>query len=55
MAKKYDEMTVVNNFRRNSAVNVSGNRIEVNGFVGIKVRGKLDFLRKYCGYSVMIN
>lgn len=55
--KNYLEHEVVAQLRKKPDLNIIGKQIQENsgdsckGSVGIKSRGKIDFLVKYCGYN----
>lgn len=57
MAKEYREYEVVEQLNRKSDLQVANRQIkevvgkEAKGDVGIKARGKIDFLTQYCDYS----
>lgn len=57
MAKEYVEYKVVEQLNRKSDLQVSNRQIrevvgkEAKGDVGIKARGKIDFLTNYCEYT----
>ena len=53
---KYDESTVVSQLQQKHDIRIQGNNIfclrgsEAKCDVGIKSRGKIDFLVNFCGY-----
>ena len=57
---KYDERSVVEQLKKKHDINIVSNikRIEIlqepraKKDIGIKSKGKLDFLTKYCGYHI---
>jgi hypothetical protein len=58
--KGYSESRVLSQLSKKNDINISGKRIIWNqggnskGDVGIGSRGKIDFLRNYCGYSIQV-
>lgn len=60
-SRNYQEHEVVYSLNKKHDVKVSGTHKQVFllhghqavGDLGNKSKGKIDFLRKYCGYSVM--
>lgn len=54
---KYTEDKVLSDFRRKHDLNIHGHAIQqlsgphAKGDVGIKTKGKIDFLTNYCGYA----
>lgn len=52
--KSYSEGQVLNILRK-APVSIYNKNIKVDGYIGIRVRGKIDFLKNYCGYSVNQN
>ena len=57
--RDYVEHEVVAQLRRKQDLQITGKQIQENtdfhakGDVGIKARGKIDFLVNYCGYNHM--
>ena len=52
---KYDEAVVVRELTKNPAVNISGKTISVvkdTSLIGNSFWGRIDFLTKYCGYTL---
>lgn len=52
---KYDEVTVVRELCKNPAVTISDKTISVikdNNLIGNSFWGRIDFLTKYCGYTL---
>lgn len=54
--RKYDEVTVVKELGRNPAVTFNGKTISVvknTSLIGNSFWGRIDFLTKYCGYTLV--
>lgn len=52
---KYDEVTVVKELCRNPAVTINGKVISIikdTNLIGNSFWGRIDFLTKYCGYTL---
>lgn len=53
---KYTELQVVEQLQRKADIRISGNNVMImsgdraKGDIGIKSRGKIDFLVNHCGY-----
>lgn len=52
---KYDEVTVVRELTKNPAVTINGKKISIvknTNLIGNSFWGRIDFLTKYCGYTM---
>ncbi len=53
---KYDEVTVVRELTKNPAVTINGKKISIvknTNLIGNSFWGRIDFLTKYCGYTLV--
>ena len=53
--RKYDEVTVVRELGKNPAITIIGKKVSVvknTTLVGNSFWGRIDFLTKYCGYTL---
>lgn len=53
--RKYDEVTVVRELGKNPAITIIGKKVSVvknTTLVGNSFWGRIDFLTKYCGYTI---
>jgi hypothetical protein len=53
---KYDEVTVVRELCKNPAVTINGKVISIikdTNLIGNSFWGRIDFLTKYCGYTLI--
>jgi len=53
---KYDELTVVRELTKNPAVTINGKKISIvknTNLIGNSFWGRIDFLTKYCGYTLV--
>lgn len=54
--RKYDEVTVVRELSKNPAITINGKKISIvknTTLVGNSFWGRIDFLTKYCGYTLI--
>lgn len=57
--KNYEEGTVVAQLNKKNDLDIKGKQIQVirtghgKGDVGIRSKGKIDFLTNYCGYVII--
>lgn len=60
VTSKYNEYEVLKSVARKKALDINHDTklislsTEVLNDVGIKTKGKLDYLRKYCGWTIII-